>query len=170
MKEQSICKNCNKQFYKQNWEITKNNFCCRSCSTSFNNRVPKRKKKTNICISCKKTFIPNHRSNNHCSSCRKLNSVEIKMLTIEECQSRLSIIGKHPSYKNSIIRQHCRIWNKHLLNTPCILCGYTLHTELHHKKPISSFPLDTPLNVVNDTSNIMVLCPNCHWEEQHKEK
>jgi len=49
----------------------------------------------------------------------------------------------------------------------CEKCGYTKHTELCHIKSISSFPKETLVSIVNDRSNIMFLCPNCHWELDH---
>lgn len=47
-------------------------------------------------------------------------------------------------------------------------CGYSNHVEVSHTKAISSFGLDTPLSVVNDPSNLKLLCPNHHWEFDHK--
>ena len=49
----------------------------------------------------------------------------------------------------------------------CSRCGYSKHVEVCHSKPISSFSLDTLISVVNDPSNIVLLCPNCHWEHDN---
>jgi hypothetical protein len=34
-------------------------------------------------------------------------------------------------------------------------------------RSLTSFPLDTPIAVVNDLDNLVGLCPNCHWEFDH---
>jgi len=49
----------------------------------------------------------------------------------------------------------------------CQLCGYSKHVEVCHIKPIASFKADTPVSVVNALSNLVGLCPNCHWEFDH---
>jgi 5-methylcytosine-specific restriction endonuclease McrA len=56
-----------------------------------------------------------------------------------------------------------------LANLPrvCRNCGYDKHVEICHIRSISSFPDDIPIPVVNDLSNLVALCPNCHWEFDH---
>lgn len=49
-------------------------------------------------------------------------------------------------------------WNK------CSKCGYDKHVEICHIKPIHTFSEDTLLTEINDVSNLIALCPNCHWE------
>ncbi|NDG25698.1 MAG: HNH endonuclease [Proteobacteria bacterium] len=44
------------------------------------------------------------------------------------------------------------------------LCIYDKHFEVAHIKPISEFSKDTLITIVNDPSNLIPLCPNCHWE------
>ena len=46
----------------------------------------------------------------------------------------------------------------------CFICGYANNVEVHHKKSINSFPLDTFIYIVNDLSNLVYLCPNHHYE------
>ena len=53
---------------------------------------------------------------------------------------------------------------RHLGWTGCRNCGYDKHYEICHIKPIKDFPKDTLISVVNDPTNLMPLCPNCHWE------
>ena len=50
----------------------------------------------------------------------------------------------------------------------CSKCNYTKHVEVCHTKAISDFPLDTKITVVNSLTNLMYLCPNCHWEFDNK--
>lgn len=52
----------------------------------------------------------------------------------------------------------------------CVKCGYEKHVEISHVKAICEFDPSTPLDVVNDLSNLLILCPNCHWEHDNEEK
>lgn len=36
--------------------------------------------------------------------------------------------------------------------------------EICHIKPISEFSDDTLIAIINHPDNIVILCPNCHWE------
>ena len=92
----------------------------------------------------------------------KTNSV-----TLGEYAQRKTAKDKHPSWRNSQVRAQNRSSNKELGRLPCQVCQYSFHIELAHIKPISSFDLDTPINIVNDPSNILVLCRNHHWEFDH---
>jgi len=46
----------------------------------------------------------------------------------------------------------------------CMNCGYNKHVEVCHIHPISLFPMDAAIDEINDLSNLVLLCPNCHWE------
>lgn len=46
-------------------------------------------------------------------------------------------------------------------------CNYSLHVELAHIKTVSDFAVTSTLGEVNDPSNLLVLCRNCHWEYDH---
>lgn len=72
------------------------------------------------------------------------------------------------SAKFNIIRGRARSQYKHIKN--CEHCGYNKHVEVCHIRPISDFPDDALISEVNDRSNIKILCPNCHWEFDHRNK
>ena len=88
----------------------------------------------------------------------------LRNLTIGDLRRKEKAKGRHPSWLNHEVRALNRIWNKSLSKEPCRKCGYRLHVELAHLKPITSFSDNTPLKVVNDPSNLVPFCPNCHWE------
>lgn len=90
--------------------------------------------------------------------------INTKDLTIKDIKNRLSVKNKHPSWAFSNIRILNRDWNKILRTYPCQVCLYDKHIELAHIKAIKDFDENTKLSVVNDASNILVLCPNHHWE------
>ena len=84
--------------------------------------------------------------------------------TLQDLMSDLSNKGKHPSWVFSWVRGSNRIKNKKLREYPCQVCDYRVHVELAHIDAISSFPLETTLKAINKEENILVLCPNHHWE------
>ena len=66
------------------------------------------------------------------------------------------------------IRQWARRWvTSNNIPKKCQWCGWDRYTEVCHIKSISSFPIDTDLSVVNDKTNLLILCPNCHWLHDH---
>lgn len=53
--------------------------------------------------------------------------------------------------------------NRIALGEGCFLCGWNLHVHVCHIKPISSYGDDTLVSEINSMSNLVLLCPNCHW-------
>ena len=49
----------------------------------------------------------------------------------------------------------------------CKACGYSHYIEVCHIRPVSEFPRETLISEINDISNLVGLCPNCHWEFDH---
>lgn len=170
------CKNCDKVFEKSPTQIRKspNHFCCQSCAAKFNNlgRI-KNKPKERICRRCKAKYYKTKKSRATTKMCEKCFAAYLNLddyhrrLTLANCFSDPSVIDKHPSWKAAYIRNLNRKWNKDKLSKPCAGCGYSKHVELAHIRAISSFPLNEMLGVVNHSSNVIQLCPNCHWEFDH---
>jgi hypothetical protein len=169
------CNYCEKTFYKSLTEIkrskTGKHYCSRSCSASKNNLfVQRNKPKEYKCVKCDKIYIRkyNNRSNKICLDCKEKNgnyqiikTETIKNQTIKDyCVSN----SVHPSWKFARIRGLNRSWNKELTQKSCQVCGYKTHVELAHIKALSSFEDDALLAEVNHYTNIVVLCPNHHWE------
>lgn len=152
------CQNCGK-------ETTNPKFCSRSCSVKTANKIPKRKlsKKCSQCDDIVRhwssTLCEQHYQYEQKNKKEYILNLKISEYTERECIKRL-----HPSSKFAHIRGLNRSWNKDLIELPCHVCGYTKHVELAHIKPISSFDLNATLKEVNSRSNVIQLCPNCHWE------
>lgn len=167
------CVNCDKQFYKHQSQIkkTKNNFCSRQCSGTFNSKGKQHNKpKLRSCIRCSTSFytIQPHRSLRFCPTCYGARSNEsYKTITLAELHNVSHLKDRHPSWFNAEVRQLNRKWNKHLTKLPCANCGYSKHVELAHRKAISKFPKSTTLGEINAESNNIQLCRNCHWEFDH---
>ncbi|HEX8326042.1 MAG TPA: HNH endonuclease signature motif containing protein [Hymenobacter sp.] len=49
----------------------------------------------------------------------------------------------------------------------CAICGYAVHYEVCHIKPISGFRATDSVADVNELANLVALCPNHHWEFDH---
>jgi hypothetical protein len=108
------------------------------------------------------------RESNRCKTCAAQDKALLtKAIPAAVFRNKESVTGKHPSWKNSHIRNQCRSWNKDLAKLPCQKCGYSLHVELCHTIPVSSFSDDTTLGEINDPANILVLCSRDHWEFDH---
>lgn len=69
----------------------------------------------------------------------------------------------HKSSAYALIRSRARAITLKL-KKKCQICGYSKHVEICHIKPIASFSIETKISIINDLSNLVLLCPNCHWE------
>lgn len=127
-------------------------YCSKSCAAKENNKVPKRKRKEYYCKNCN---IPIKYRRTVCDDCNPL-LVDWSRITLGETQ------GRRKYQQNSRIRNLAR----RQYNGPklCYCCGYDKHYEICHIKPISSFELTATIAEINDDSNLIALCPNCHWE------
>jgi hypothetical protein len=142
-----------------------NIFCSQSCGTTFNNLNKKTgKAKAGIKKKCKVTgcdnFIPRH-GKQFCIECRIEKDKALTYLT-NPTKSELQYSIRSSPY--SYIRYHARQvvakdWIKE-----CYNCKYSKHVELAHIKGIAEFSNESRINEINEPSNLMFLCPNCHWE------
>lgn len=128
---------CRNKNGSRNWALKNKKLCVCGNGMKFNSK---------LCVTCSRSL--------------KQNSE----ITIGQYRNMLSVKGKHPSWVNAHVRNFNRSWNKSLMGLPCQKCGYSNHTELAHIKAVSTYSDDTLLSVVNDPNNILVLCPNHHWE------
>lgn len=145
-------------------EDTKNpKFCSRSCSATLSNKISPRKKLKRKCVKCD-SIVRNYRSTLCEDHWQDYKERQYRDKTIGEYRERSSVKGKHPSWLNTHIRLFARSWLKHLCDTGCAKCGYSLHVELAHIKPVSEFTDSDLLKDVNNEDNVIPLCPNCHWE------
>lgn len=138
---------------------TKNpKYCSRSCAASMNNHIHQKRELQGSCLHCHK---PIKKSRKYCKDCSPKLRGDI---TIQEA----IYLNHHKSSAYALIRTRARaIAKQHNMNT-CIECGYSKHVEIAHIQPIGSFPLDTMVSVINALDNLKPLCPNCHWEFDHK--
>jgi len=132
-------------------------FCGRSCSARFNNKNYPKRKPEGICKTCGVVIA---KSLLFCKKCSP--PVDWSVMTVSQCKQN-TLTAYH-----SQIRYHAR--RLYMLSgrpRSCKVCQYSLHFEVCHIKPLSSFSDDTLIIVVNDQSNLIALCRNCHWEFDH---
>lgn len=99
----------------------------------------------------------------YCLKCSTDTQIEYHTL-----QDAMHSARRGQSAKFNIIRGRARSQYKHI--KVCQYCGYDKHVEVCHIKPIHSFSLDTLISTVNAPENILILCPNCHWEFDRKNR
>lgn len=143
-------------------ETSNPKFCSRSCAISTTNRKNPRRKRTNRCLGCGDLILSGWI---RCSPCAKLaqESRDLGSQTLEQIQNQLNAKGKHPSWKNAVVRAHCRTANAFRAKE-CEICGYSNHVEMAHRVPLRDFPPSATLAEVNHPENVRILCRNHHWE------
>lgn len=148
---QCNCDYCGKSFERNKADIkTDKTFCSISCSNKSRN-TRKSNKEIKLCAICSKTS-----RSELCKICYQ-NS-------LKENYSKCKIKDKPRSCRDQYIRYHSRKKASQLGWTKCCKCGYDKHVEVAHIKPVCEFDEDTLLSEVNSESNLIPLCPNCHWE------
>lgn len=161
------CQNCNTT-------TTNPKFCSRSCAAVYNNTTkPKRKRLGRRCTACGEIFIrftdiPTRRCKTCTDDAAQITKKKLSM-TLKEMHEELCVKGKHPSWKNAVVRIIGRQLHKELLQSCCTKCGYSKHVELAHIKPITEFDESATLAEVHASSNVIALCRNCHWEMDNLE-
>lgn len=113
----------------------------------------------------------------NCKRCGKdlqRKSYEDDRITCEDCyENRVDwskvtyaeVKGARKYQKNSRIRALARrAYIKSGRPQKCEKCDYDKHFEVCHIKAIKDHSDDTLVSEINDLSNLLALCPNCHWE------
>lgn len=148
----SIEKPCNN---KKCNTLTKNpKYCSKSCAVIVNNQNPK-VKRTKKCKKCSNLIIS---VRVYCDDC--WSSKSLRDMTLSEAIYN----NHHRSSAYALVRTRAREIAKKLKIKSCKVCGYNLHVDICHIKPISSYNETTLLSEINNPSNLIGLCKNHHWE------
>ncbi len=157
---------CQREKCKCQFEPTtkKQLFCSKKCCNA-QMTLDYRKRLANYCLDCKQ---PTNAKGGRCRSCLATYKCFLTLdTTLKEHYESLKFASKHPSLRQTQIRLMAKYHNKHLIGLPCQKCGYDKHTNFCHIKPLHSFKLSATIREVNHTSNLLILCPNHHWEFDH---
>lgn len=100
----------------------------------------------------------------HCSKCWDKHLLDIPNMILEEL---LCSIGSSNSYRSTVGWHARKVAKEHNKLQKCQSCGYTLHIDCCHIKPISSFSKHTKISIVNAPDNLIGLCKRYHWELDH---
>jgi hypothetical protein len=169
------CVQCSGKFIKSSGTRPTPKFCSQSCAATYNNALyPRKEGPDNTCDICnvllgKKWKNPGR----FCTSCRVVyknrNSVHKKPIqecTLEEYINRYST--KLQTNKYTGIRAHAHtVVSKSGIEKICSICKYSKHVELCHIKGISQHEPPDKISDINAVTNLVYLCPNCHWELDH---
>jgi hypothetical protein len=134
-------------------------FCSRSCSATANNKaMPKRRRRRYFCQVCGSEA--GHR--------RKYCALHGTRAEVTQ-QTSIRDIQQRAQYQtNARIRQLARrAYRDSGLPLRCVICGYSTHVEICHKRSIAEFPDHALVFEVNARDNLICLCPNHHWEFDH---
>lgn len=137
-------------------------FCSKSCSAIVNNKVPKRKWK---CKKCNLHKIKSSKWSRLCTSCYKPKmSYVSKYKTLGEMKLAIPEFKYGHLQLHAVIREQSRRIFLNKGNYSCQNCKYDKHIEVCHIKPVTSFSDNSLISEINHISNLIGLCPNCHWE------
>ena len=156
----NICKQCKEVIKVGSRRVSdtrKKIFCNQSCACTHGNLTSPRKRiaAKKYCADCGKQ-LENRSRRKFCDKCHHSYFDRLTCRPIGKCT--------HPQ-----IRGHARIVLESSKKKPiCQSCSYSKHVNACHKKPVSAFPKTTLIGVVNHLSNLLYLCPNCHWEFDHR--
>lgn len=171
----NFCAFCNKRIeIRENdipSQIRLKKYCNHKCySSSQMNRkreTCRRDFKHKSCKNCDEEFIVKKRTIDRfeqkifCDNCRHISKSTLHKLKKKDLfaknknwQSARSSLQKHA---RSVFRK----LNNHLV---CFICGYDKHVEIAHIKSVSQFDDEALISEINHVSNLVLLCPNHHWE------
>lgn len=150
------CMECETSIDRTPSHIEKSNgkwFCSVSCSNIWHGRLSRTK-----CAVCE---TPTENGNKYCSmDCRLARIGVDETQTLEQYRNGYTTLEFHAK-----IRGLARVKiQRSDMPYCCKACGYSLHVECCHIKPIADFDSSATLSEVNDLSNLVYLCPNHHWE------
>ncbi len=150
------CEKCEKEFDQK---YPEQKFCSRSCSAKVNNSKSQKRYKTKRCKRCDALILS---KNTYCPNCIK-DGIHLKGGVFLKNKTIKDVLYQVGSNKYGVIRQHAKTVIRDRIQE-CSNCKYSKHVEICHIKAISCFSLDTTLEIVNHPDNLVLLCPNCHWE------
>jgi hypothetical protein len=164
-------------------EARKKKFCSKSCAATYNNTLyPKRKAvSSGPCERCgvevtytkrKDRRRGGYRQVRFCKECgslvRRQNQSKNGKLLCDRTKDEVFSEAKTSWHaRNAITWDARRSYNRSGRPKVCATCGYSRHTQVCHKRPVSQFSGDTLVSEINSLENLVPLCPTHHWELDH---
>jgi len=155
------CQECQQEYENKD---QRSKFCTRSCAATYNGKMHPKRKRTNKCRACNELITSGFTFCDACITNGKhlRNGTKVENRTLGE-----EITAKKHRGANMYdhIRQHAARVMKN--EQRVCQCGYKHHVEVCHIKAIKDFDLTTQISTINARTNLIHLCPNCHWEFDH---
>ena len=143
-------------------ETTNPRYCSRSCAATRNNLLyPKRHWVCRRCPSVSRP-TPNARLCADCLAQKDRDAHKSLLRTVAEVKQRWRTSMRPWT---DAVRSSAR--SLYSARSNCSACGYDKHVEVCHRRAIVDFPDTALVSEINDPTNILILCPNCHWEFDH---
>jgi hypothetical protein len=142
-------------------------FCSSTCSTTYNNLHGKtgRPRVKYHCHFCGTEITYRKRLCDKCKGLIKTNDgrwVSSNEITKKE-------VSTNDTQKYRRIRKAARsVANELGMLKKCLVCSYRRYVECCHIQPIADYSNDTLVSVINHPDNLCGLCPNHHWELDHR--
>ena len=163
------CKQCSTIIVKNKSELKKseNAFCSRSCSATYNNPLKPKKAegkyvlRNKTCLNCDTQYQKDGRD--VATTCSQLCFMELGM----KQRIMKDAVKRAGANTYDTIRQNARSYSKHFYPAKCMICNYDKHYEVCHVKDLKDFTREETIYEVNNKTNLIHLCPNCHWEFDH---
>lgn len=165
----NTCKRCHKVIEVPDGmkvaQVRVKKFCTRRCSAISSNI---KRGKGNLLIKC---LLPDSKSFGRLSIYKKEKSIRTvykKKVSSRDIHNstKKEVFDNGSSWQSArtAIRKHAQdIFDENGKKRECI-CGYKLHTQLCHIKPVSNFDDDSLISEINHIDNLIPLCPTHHWE------
>lgn len=161
MRKLRPCSNCSRE--------TRNlKFCSRSCAAICNNKKYPKSRMTKKCKLCDNKILSQRVYCKNCwNSSEPFPNKPRSIIAHTQDKSALRLCDVLYRRHNraaafAYVRWHALKVTKHV--KACQMCGYDKHVETHHIRKISSFSNSATLGEINHPDNLLVLCPNHHWE------
>lgn len=161
------CANCGKIVHRRIFSSSgfdifgKNFFCDNSCAATFNNKIVPKRGLTKKCKTCNNKITAQR---TYCTNCFDKIKQQYEEITKDlESSPLANFMRLNTALRFNKIRIAAKKKTKNL-EQKCKICGYSKHVEVAHIKEIHSFPPETLVKEINDISNLVLLCCNCHWE------
>jgi hypothetical protein len=101
-----------------------------------------------------------------CARIRRMGSLGKSVVPMKD-RTKEDLFGSRSSWQSArtAIRWHANsVMTKAGVRKSCAICDYTNHVELCHIKAVKEFLGQAKLSEINNTKNLVYLCPNHHWE------
>lgn len=142
-------------------------YCNIKCATASTGKMPRRRRgPLPKCKICRRTDTgPLIRR--RCYECREHL---LRKLDVTGLRTKGDLFANRKNWqsaRSTIQRRARETYRTSGLPMICRACGYNRHVEIAHQRAVSEFSDTSTINEINAIDNLMALCPNHHWEQEH---